>query len=136
MVILHAHVNLGSISLSDGPQDIGLLSAWLSYTGYRHTCTVPQALGNMEKLLHCSAISPTSSGASICFSCSLSNSSQMAAAGNMLCTSEESGMVYMILILWNKSVFKASNSSTSIAIFFVLFVLTYLSVSVPCLAIK
>ena len=68
-------LSLVSISFSVGPLCIGLINAWLSHAGSKHSHTLPFALGTNTKLLHHSAISSTPSGAMMSISSSQSRSS-------------------------------------------------------------
>ena len=68
-------LSLGSILFSVGPLYIGLINAWLSHAGSKHSHTLPFALGTNTKLLHHSAILPTPRGAMMSISCSHSSSS-------------------------------------------------------------
>ena len=54
--------NFGKISLSVGPLWTGLISAWLSLSGSRHSLTLPLGFGTSLKLLHHSAISHMPNG--------------------------------------------------------------------------
>ena len=67
--------NLGNISLSVGPLCTGLINAWLSHAGSKHSLTLPLALGTNTKLLHHSNVLSTPSGVLMSISCSHFSSS-------------------------------------------------------------
>ena len=54
--------NLGNILLSVGPLCTGLINAWISCAGSKHSLTLLLALGTNTKLLHHSDVSSTPSG--------------------------------------------------------------------------
>ena len=69
-------LSFSSILFSVGPLCIGLINAWLSCAGSKHSHTLPFVLGTITKLLYHSAILSTPRGAmmsssSSCFSSSL-----------------------------------------------------------------
>ena len=68
-------LSFNSIPFSVGPLCIGLINAWLSHAGSKHSCTLPFALGTTTKLLHHSAISSTPRGAMMSSSCRCFSSS-------------------------------------------------------------
>ena len=63
-------LSFGSLLLSVGPLCIGLINAWLSHSGSKHSCTLPFTLGTTTKLLHYSAVSSTPRGVMMSSSCS------------------------------------------------------------------
>ena len=67
--------SLGNISLSVGPLCIGLINAWFSHAGSRHSLTLPFTLGTNTKLLHHSTISSTPNGVMMSIFCRHSSSS-------------------------------------------------------------
>ena len=67
--------SLGKILLSVGPLCTGLINAWLSHAGSKHSLTLPFALGTNTKLLHHSDVSSTPSGVMMSISCRHFNSS-------------------------------------------------------------
>ena len=67
-------LGFGHMSFSLGPLCMGLISAWFSCAGSKHSLTLPLALDTSTKLLHHSDISLTPSGAIMSCCCSLSNS--------------------------------------------------------------
>ena len=67
--------SLGRILFSVGPLCTGLINAWLSHAGSKHSCTLPVALGTNTKLLHHSAVLSTPSSAMMSISSSQSSSS-------------------------------------------------------------
>ena len=60
---------------SVGPLCIGLINAWLSHAGSKHSLTLPFALGTNTKLLHHSAVLSIPRGVMMSISCSHSSSS-------------------------------------------------------------
>ena len=65
-------VSLGRLSFRAAHMCTGLIITLLSLAGYRHSCTVPFALGTKTKLLHYSDVSFTAKGTII--SCFYNNS--------------------------------------------------------------
>ena len=68
-------LSLSSMLFNVGPLCIGLINAWLSHAGSKHSHTIPFALGTNTKLLHHSTILSTPRGAMMSISCSHSSSS-------------------------------------------------------------
>ena len=64
-----------NISFKVVPLCTGLISAWFSQAGSKHSLTLPLALGTTTKLLHHSDTSSTPKGVFISCHCSLSSSS-------------------------------------------------------------
>ena len=68
-------LSLGSISFNEGPLWMGLISAWFSLAGSKHSLTLPIVLDTNTELLHHSADSSIPRGVMMSIFCSNSSSS-------------------------------------------------------------